>query len=118
MGVTTAREPLVRASWVRGRPVLINAFGADSPGKQELEPELVASADLLVVDSVSQCRERGELQHALAAKLIAPEKAIELGEWLHHAGGAQKAAAGASLSPSRGLVVFDSTGVAVQDVKV
>ena len=47
----------------------IAAVGADSQGKQELEPALVASATL-VVDVLEQCAEIGELQHALAAGLM------------------------------------------------
>lgn len=114
--VTPARDALVQASWLQGRPVLVSAFGADAPGKQELDPKLVAGADLLVVDSLAQCCERGELQHALAAGLVAREKAVELGEWLHRAGGPQAPSLAAGDRPQ--LIVFDSTGVAVQDVKV
>jgi len=47
----------------------IAAVGADNRGKQELAPELVASATL-VVDVLDQCAEIGELQHALAAGLL------------------------------------------------
>ena len=47
--------------------MLVLAIGADSPGKQELDPEICASADLVVADSRAQCVERGEIQHAIAA---------------------------------------------------
>jgi hypothetical protein len=49
------------------RDVLINAIGADAPGKQELDTALVAAASLCVADSRAQCFERGELQHAIRA---------------------------------------------------
>uniref|UniRef100_A0A7S1B0S2 Ornithine cyclodeaminase family protein n=1 Tax=Noctiluca scintillans TaxID=2966 RepID=A0A7S1B0S2_NOCSC len=104
--VTSAREPLVRAEWLTGRPVLVTAIGADAPGKQELEPSLVAAADLLVADSRAQCLERGELQHAIAAGLVTSESVVEIGECV------------ISRCERRGLVVFDSTGVAIQDVKI
>jgi len=107
---TPSREPLVQASWVQGRPVLITAIGADSVGKQELDPALVAAADLVVVDSREQCVERGELQHAVKAGLKSAASAVELGEWLAD----DKRRTGARPR----LVVFDSTGVAVQDVKI
>jgi ornithine cyclodeaminase/alanine dehydrogenase-like protein (mu-crystallin family) len=48
----------------------IAAVGADNQGKQELEPALVV-ASTLVVDVLEQCAEIGELQHALAARLMA-----------------------------------------------
>ena len=108
--VTPAREPLVMASWLSGRPALVLAIGADSSGKQELEPALVAAADLVVADSRAQCVERGEIQHAVAAGLLALESVAELGECL------------AAPPPPPGaaprLVVFDATGVAVQDVAI
>ena len=43
----------------------ISAIGADSEGKQELDPEILRSADLLLADSIAQCAKLGELQHAL-----------------------------------------------------
>lgn len=107
--VTCSREPLLRASWLRGRDVCVVAVGADSPGKQELEPALVAEAALAVADSTAQCVERGEMQHAVKAGLLRPADIVEIGEWL-----------GRTPRPSRpsGVVVFDSTGVAVQDVAI
>ena len=106
--VTPAREPLLRAEWVdASADVLINAIGADSNGKQELDTALVAAASLRVADSKAQCAERGELQHALRTGAIAPTDVVEMGAWL----------AGTAARP-RGLVLFDSTGVAVQDVAI
>ena len=42
------------------------AVGADSPGKQELDPLLLVRADKVVVDLVSQASRLGELQHVCA----------------------------------------------------
>ena len=108
--VTCARTPLVtKACMASGGDVLISAIGADSVGKQELEPALVASAALAVADSREQCFERGELQHAVGAGLLAKSAVVEIGEWL--------AGADPAVRPP-GLVLFDSTGVAVQDAKI
>jgi ornithine cyclodeaminase/alanine dehydrogenase-like protein (mu-crystallin family) len=86
----------------------IAAVGADSQGKQELEPALVASATL-VVDVLEQCAEIGELQHALAAGLM--ERAD-----VH----AELADVVAGRRPGRTrddeITIFDSTGTALQDV--
>jgi ornithine cyclodeaminase/alanine dehydrogenase-like protein (mu-crystallin family) len=61
---------LVKAAWLAGRPVLVLAVGADSPGKQELDPQICGSADLVVVDSRAQCVVRGEIQHAVSVGLL------------------------------------------------
>ena len=42
----------------------ISAVGADSVGKQELEPEILRQADLVLADSRVQCEKLGELQYA------------------------------------------------------
>ena len=107
--VTCAREPLVRAEWLAGRDALVVAVGADSVGKQELEPACLTAASLRLADSRAQCVERGELQHAVKRGLLQPDDVVEIGEWLARAP-----------RPPRppGLVVFDSTGVAVQDVAI
>ena len=109
--VTPARSAIVRTAWLR-RPVVVLAIGADSAGKQELEAGALIEADLVVVDSRAQCVDKGELQHAVAAGFD-PEEARELGECIAEGGW------GRGSKPSRPeLVVFDSTGVAIQDVKI
>jgi ornithine cyclodeaminase/alanine dehydrogenase-like protein (mu-crystallin family) len=86
----------------------IAAVGADSQGKQELEPALVASATL-VVDVLEQCAEIGELQHALAAGLLTRAD-------VH----AELADVVSGRRPGRTradeITVFDSSGTALQDV--
>lgn len=79
--VTNAREPLVRSEWV-GAGTHITAVGADMPGKQELDPQLLARAKL-VVDRLQQAATQGELQHALAAGLLKQDDVwAELGDIL------------------------------------
>lgn len=100
---TAAREPLVRAGWV-APGALVVAVGSDGAGKQELDPELLRLADVLVVDSRDQCLRLGELQHAHEQAL----RAVELGAIC-------AGVAPGRTSPSQ-LVVCDLTGVGVQDV--
>jgi ornithine cyclodeaminase/alanine dehydrogenase-like protein (mu-crystallin family) len=85
----------------------VAAVGADSEEKQELDARLVASATL-VVDLLEPCAMIGELHHALEAGLMRREDVhAELGEVV------------AGLRPGRRsadeIVVFDSTGTALQD---
>jgi alanine dehydrogenase len=86
----------------------IAAVGADSQGKQELEPALVARATL-VVDVLEQCAEIGELQHVLAAGLMRREQVhAELADVV----------AGRRTGRTRAdeIAIFDSSGTALQDV--
>jgi len=107
---TPAREPLVLAEDVH--PGLhITAMGSDGPGKQELDPRVLARADRIVCDSKKQCQNLGELQHAAAAGIALKDSAIvELG------------AIAAGMEPGRGgegeVTVCDLTGVGVQDTAI
>jgi len=69
----------------------------------------LAEASLRLADSRAQCVERGELQHAVRQRLLTPEDVVEVGEWLDRSPRPPR---------PRGLVVFDTTGVAVQDVAI
>ena len=51
---TSAREALIRADQVQ-KGTHITAMGSDDHGKQELEAALLAKADRVVADSISQC---------------------------------------------------------------
>jgi len=129
---TPARKALLTTSPTttsrRRRPQHITCIGADAPGKQELDPRLVAAADLLVADCRLQTAERGEFQTALAADLVRADDVVELGHLIAAWKGTKSKAQAAhrqepSLSSSLaaigvGLTIFDSSGVAVQDCAV
>ncbi len=103
---TPARKFFLHREDIRSG-TFIAAVGADSPGKQELEPALVASSKL-VVDVLEQCANVGELQHALAANLITLEQVhAELG----------KVVAGQieGRQTDEEIIIFDTTGSAIQD---
>lgn len=86
----------------------IAAVGADSEDKQELEPALLAS-NKVVVDILDQCATIGELHHALQAGVMnKADVHAELGEVI-----AGKKSG--RVSPDE-IIIFDSTGTALQDV--
>jgi ornithine cyclodeaminase len=60
---TSARSPLLRIRDIQPG-THISAVGSDSPGKQELDPEILRGAGLVLADSLAQCAKLGELQHA------------------------------------------------------
>jgi len=105
---TSSRTPVLGVLDVRPG-TFIAAVGADNEDKSEIEPELMASSDV-VVDSLAQASTIGDLHHAIAAGLMtADEIRGELGTLLE----------GAPHNPRpnpRRTVIFDSTGVAVEDV--
>jgi alanine dehydrogenase len=98
--------------WYLGREhvrpgTFIAAVGADSPEKQEIEPQLLAAASV-VCDVTAQCLQVGELHHAVALDLMTAEQVRgELGEVI--VGRAPR-----RLRPEE-TILFDSTGTALQD---
>jgi alanine dehydrogenase len=105
---TPSRSPFLRREHV-APGTFVAAVGADSEDKQELEPELVASANL-VVDVVEQCASIGELHHALEAGLLS------LADRLPATLGEVVAGVRPGRSGDREITIFDSTGTALQDV--
>lgn len=85
---------------------LLAAVGADSPGKQEIEPALVA-ATTAVCDVIDQCIHVGELQHAYSQGSIKQQQLRSLGAVI----------AGSEPRRERDdqVILFDSTGTALQD---
>ncbi len=108
--VTPSRASLVEAGWV-GPGATVVAVGSDGPGKQELDPELLARADKVVVDSAEQCGRLGELQHALARGLMEPgDVHAELGDVVTGRRPGREA--------EGETIVCDLTGVGAQDAAI
>ena len=86
----------------------VAAVGADNSEKQELEPALL-SRSKVVVDVLEQCVTLGELHHALDAGALTRDEVYgELGEVI--AGGKP------GRTSADEIIIFDSTGMALQDV--
>ncbi|MFL5452403.1 MAG: ornithine cyclodeaminase family protein [Myxococcales bacterium] len=102
---TPSRKPVLHEL----RPgIFVAAVGADSPDKQELHPALLASAKV-VVDSLDQCAEIGELHHVIDAGSMRREDVhAELGDIV--------AGRKRGRTDDEEITVFDSTGTALQDV--
>ena len=106
---TPARAPLIMADWIEPG-THINAMGADSPGKQELDPRILAQSHT-IVDHKSQARIYGEIHQPLMQQLLS-ETAVagDIGEVV------------AGRVPGRqsdsDITVFDGTGMALEDAAV
>jgi ornithine cyclodeaminase/alanine dehydrogenase-like protein (mu-crystallin family) len=106
--VTPGAEPVVEAGDLR--PGLhLNMLGADGPGKAEATPAAVASCALFC-DEWEQAAHGGELTGAVDAGLVMRDQVTDLGAVL------------AGEAPGRpgpeAVTLFDSTGLAIQDLAV
>lgn len=106
---TASRAPLLLRDQLRPG-VHITAVGADSPGKQELDPLILRGADVVVADSLSQCLERGEIAHAVRSRCVRPDDVVELGAVI--------AGTATGRTSDEEISVADLTGVAVQDIEI
>jgi ornithine cyclodeaminase/alanine dehydrogenase-like protein (mu-crystallin family) len=102
---TPSTVPLLRAEWLDAG-THVTAVGSDEPTKQELAPDVLASASVVAVDDRRQAAAFGELHHAIEAE----ERAVTLGELLE------------GVAPGRttddDITVADLTGVGVQDAAI
>lgn len=87
----------------------IAAVGADNPHKREIDPGLMGAARV-VVDDLEQCLKGGDLHHAIAAGTMTPGDV--------HADLASVVIGRHVPIPDHQIVVFDSTGVALEDAAV
>jgi len=105
---TQSTRAIVMNDWVK-EGVHINAIGADAPGKQELDPSILRRADKVVVDSITQCVERGEIQTAIKLGILKREDIYaELSDIV--------LGRKPGRTDPREITVFDATGMAVQDI--
>jgi ornithine cyclodeaminase len=70
---TASQQPLIQAAWLKPG-VHIIAMGSNSATKQELYPDVLQRADVIITDSIEQSARIGEIHHALAAKTITQAK--------------------------------------------
>ncbi len=88
---------------------LIIAMGADTPGKQELAPEVLERADLILLDSRSQCIHHGEIHKAWADGLLHGAQLAEIGD---------RISSGRTRARAEDIIVADLTGIATQDILI
>lgn len=102
---TPSRAPMIKADWVRPG-THISCVGADMSGKQEIAPAILGKARVFG-DDAAQCFSVGECE--LAGKSgILQELTAELGAVI--------AGAAAGRTSPEDITVFDSTGIALQDL--
>ncbi len=103
---TNAREAVIQSDWIRPGTHL-SCMGSDMPVKQEIDERLIARASLFA-DDIEQVTTVGECKIAYKKSLIKKEQITEIGKVI------------AGEHPGRRndeeITVFDSTGIAIQDL--
>ena len=108
ISITAAQDALMMKDWVKPGTHLA-CMGADTAGKQEMDPALLAAA-IVFTDEVAQSITIGEAQHAVAAGLINEDAITPIGDVINgdHPG----------RTSDDEITLFDGTGVGLQDLAV
>jgi ornithine cyclodeaminase len=106
---TPSKTPLLPAEAIQPG-THITAIGSDTTEKQELDPRILERADIVVADSLSQSRLRGEVHQAMRAGVLQESRVVELGAVIRRKE--------LGRSSENQITVADLTGVAVQDIKI
>lgn len=104
---TTSHQPFVRIDHIQPG-TFIAAVGADNPEKQELFPELLA-ASKIITDITEQSATIGELSHAI-------EDGLLTSGCIHADLGSVITGKKKGRESQSEIIIFDSTGTALQDV--
>ncbi len=105
--VTPSMSPLLAKADIR-RGTHITAIGADTAEKTELDPAILAAADIVAVDERELALGRGEVGHAIQAGLIRADVLVELGQIVADPGRGRRSDAQ--------ITVVDLGGTAAQDI--
>lgn len=105
--ITPVESPIVEREWL-GERTHVNAIGADAAGKHEHDDRTLLDAKL-VIDDYEQCTHSGEINVPWSEGVLTDDDLYgELGDIV--AGTLE------GRTDGDGLTVFDSTGLAIQDV--
>ena len=106
---TPSKQPILQADWIRPG-THITAVGADATGKQELDSQIFAKADIRIVDSISQCVDHGDSKYAIDAGIINENDLIELGQIIKNPAIRRK--------NNQQISIADLTGIIAQDIQI
>ena len=107
--LTPSHSPVVKKEWLRPG-THINAVGADAPGKQEVDPSILKEA-IVVIDDLIQASHSGEINVPIQKGLYSVKEIY--GTLPEVVAGKKK-----GRTDGKAITVFDSTGIAVEDIAV
>ena len=104
--ITSAHEALLMNDWIKPG-THIACMGTDTVGKQEIDPQLFATATVFT-DEIAQSITLGEAQHAFAQGIVKESDITAIGAVINgtHPG----------RSSADEITIFDGTGVGLQDL--
>ena len=108
--ITSANEPVLEGNWLKAGSH-VNAVGATSIYRREIDDEVVRRAGKVVVEDLMQAREEcGELIHAAERGLLRWQTVLELGQL----------ASGTVAGRKEGdeITLYNALGIASEDVAV
>lgn len=108
ISITSSHDALLMKEWIKPG-THIACMGTDTAGKQEIDPQLIASANVFT-DEIEQSVSIGETQHAIAAGLISEDSITPIGDVINGTHGGR--------SSNDEVTLFDGTGVGLQDLAV
>lgn len=106
---TSSTEPILFKEDLKSG-IHLTALGADTPKKRELGPGVFSMADIIIADSISQCKIRGDVSYAIKTGEIDEKRVVELGNVLENSVLGRRT--------KEQITIADLTGVAVQDLKI
>lgn len=106
---TPSQTPIIKSDWVLPG-THINAIGADAPGKQEIDPEILKRAKI-VVDDMEQACHSGEVNVPLREGILRRDD-------IYACFGDIAAEIKPARSSPEEITIFDSTGLAIHDIAV
>ena len=104
---TPSREPIIKEDWI-SEGMHINAIGADAPGKQELDERILLKAKI-IVDDIEQALHSGEINVAVSKKILKVDD-------IHATLGEVIVGKKRGRESENEITIFDSTGLAIQDI--
>jgi alanine dehydrogenase len=107
--LTPSRSPIIKKEWIAAG-THINAVGADAPGKQELDSSILKKA-IVVVDDLEQASTSGEINVPIRKGIYSIGEIY--GTLAELVVGKKR-----GRTDNRAVTVFDSTGLAVEDIAV
>jgi alanine dehydrogenase len=106
--ITKSAEPVLRANWLKSG-VHVNAAGANSAARREVDAETVLRATVRATDQVIQAKEEaGEYRDLVAAGRLQWSDIVELGDIVSGKAIGRRAPAD--------ITLFKSLGIALEDV--
>ena len=106
--ITPSRKPLIFKEWIKPG-IHFSCVGADMTGKQEIDDKIFEVASVYV-DDITQASTVGETQSAIRAGILGKNNLTEIGQFI--LGNAK------GRTSNEEITIFDSTGIALQDLAV